>query len=481
VGRRLGALLGVVVAVLMVATACGPRIDVVSEMRNSEQSGLSASRRAAGEAAGDGAGQAVSDGLSQVGTPGPQGGAAGAGAAPGSSPGVKGSTDNGGATDTGLSATSISVGGSAAVSGPIPGQFFPSIQGIDSFFKVLNEQGGVYGRKIVFRYYDDALNPDTYRQNVTRLIREDKVFALTGSMSAADNGGCGHTGDVPDIGTFAINYCRGQAKYHYSPLGSLNNNVYGTTEQVWLEEKFGYSKPAAEYLTVPASADEGIAMVDGLVRTLKLKSRDDVYHRGNEATQPDYNAEILSLRSQGVDAVFSSMDLPSNVRLIRAMCQQDYRPKFVHVELASYEPSFIAQLSDSCLASQNIWMRSRDLPFSRTDNAEMRLYLSSLKRFYPDAQPSPFGIEGWLTGKLFAEALRAVGPRLTRAKLVAALDATRDWTGGGIIGPTTPAKRLPNNCNAMLHVEKREFAQKTDFICGPFYKIGDYTGGPIGP
>ncbi len=486
--RRRRLCLGAVTALLaLLAVACGPRFDLSTLQDEDGTAAGTGSRGDVGITGGD-ADPSTDEGRS--GSPSDTGEADGGGTGttvegePSGGATTSGQpADNGGATDVGVTATSVAVGASVAVGGPLAGQFLPASEGISSYYRMINEQGGIYERQILYHHHDDALSRDKYRDNVTHLVSEDEVFALTGGMSAADDGGCGFIDGVPDIGTFALNYCRAQADNYYSPMGSLKEGIYGCcAEWTWLHERFPFERPAAEYLTdFAVSQNQGLAVVDGLVRTLGEDSRDVVVQGANRATQPDYNGEVLRLQGEGVDAVFSSMDLPSNVRLVRAMCQQSYVPEVVHLEISTYDPTFFDRVSPDCIETQNIYLRTPHLPFSRTDNAEMRRYLDHLERFHPGAQPTTFGIEGWLSGKLFVEALRSAGPRLTRDGLTAALDGMEDWTGGGLIGPNTPADRLIYHCNLMLHLEAGSFAPKSDFLCGDFYRSEDFTGPPVGP
>jgi branched-chain amino acid transport system substrate-binding protein len=58
---------------------------------------------------------------------------------------------------------------------------------METYFKYVNAHGGVYGRKIVRRYYDDAYNPSQTVQMTSRLIFDDKVFAIVGSFGTEHN------------------------------------------------------------------------------------------------------------------------------------------------------------------------------------------------------------------------------------------------------------------------------------------------------
>jgi len=77
----------------------------------------------------------------------------------------------------GVSATTVTLGSS----GPLTGEAAAAagvLRGADGYFKYINARGGVNGRKIDFKYLDDAYDPSQTVQNVRQLIQQDNVFAL---------------------------------------------------------------------------------------------------------------------------------------------------------------------------------------------------------------------------------------------------------------------------------------------------------------
>jgi branched-chain amino acid transport system substrate-binding protein len=96
------------------------------------------------------------------------------------------------ATPSGTSATpgvtkkTITIGGTFPLSG-IASIYAPIPHGMDTYFKYVNSKGGVYGRKIVWKYYDDAYNPAQTVQMTNKLVQDDKVFAIVGSLGTEHN------------------------------------------------------------------------------------------------------------------------------------------------------------------------------------------------------------------------------------------------------------------------------------------------------
>ncbi len=73
----------------------------------------------------------------------------------------------------------IVLGVSAAFNGPSRGLGIELYRGAQAYFTHVNEAGGVRGRQIVLKMYDDGYQPDPSVQNTVRLI-EDQVFLLFG-------------------------------------------------------------------------------------------------------------------------------------------------------------------------------------------------------------------------------------------------------------------------------------------------------------
>jgi ABC-type branched-subunit amino acid transport system substrate-binding protein len=74
----------------------------------------------------------------------------------------------------------IVIGMSAAFKGPSRGLGIELYRGSMAYFEYINRGGGIHGRKIVVRAYDDGYNPTPAIANTIRLIKDDKVFLLYG-------------------------------------------------------------------------------------------------------------------------------------------------------------------------------------------------------------------------------------------------------------------------------------------------------------
>ena len=88
-----------------------------------------------------------------------------------------------GQAGAGVTESEIVLGTSAAFSGPSRGLGIELYRGAMAYFEHINGQGGVRGRQVVLKLYDDGYQPDPCVNNTQLLMREDRVFLLF-AMSA---------------------------------------------------------------------------------------------------------------------------------------------------------------------------------------------------------------------------------------------------------------------------------------------------------
>jgi branched-chain amino acid transport system substrate-binding protein len=99
----------------------------------------------------------------------------------------------GGAEQTpGVTARTITIGGTFPLTGPAA-VYAPIPLGMQAYFSHINNRKGpdgkrgVYGRRIVWKFYDDGYNPANTVQLTRKLVEEDKVFATVGQLGTEHN------------------------------------------------------------------------------------------------------------------------------------------------------------------------------------------------------------------------------------------------------------------------------------------------------
>ena len=85
------------------------------------------------------------------------------------------------AADPGVTATQIVIGGTGPLTGP-ESAYKPVLTGAQAYFSYVNDHGGVYGRKIVYKVEDDQYNPAQTVTQTQKLVESDHVFAIFNSI-----------------------------------------------------------------------------------------------------------------------------------------------------------------------------------------------------------------------------------------------------------------------------------------------------------
>src|SRR5919204_6585962 len=86
----------------------------------------------------------------------------------------------------GVTSTEIKLGGSVPLSGEASLSGNVAL-GAEYYFKYVNDRGGVFGRKISYKYLDDGYDPGRAVQNTIRLVQQEQVFAMFNTLGTANN------------------------------------------------------------------------------------------------------------------------------------------------------------------------------------------------------------------------------------------------------------------------------------------------------
>ena len=98
----------------------------------------------------------------------------------------------------GVTDTEIVLGMSAAFSGPSRGLGIELYRGATAYFDHVNEQGGIAGRNVILKTYDDGYQPAPSVKNTLKLMLQDQVFLLFGYVGTPTVYACpSHAQEVP--------------------------------------------------------------------------------------------------------------------------------------------------------------------------------------------------------------------------------------------------------------------------------------------
>ncbi|MEQ9152595.1 MAG: ABC transporter substrate-binding protein [Parvibaculum sp.] len=319
----------------------------------------------------------------------------------------------------------VTVGGFTPITGPVP---FYSIltHAAESYYRHLNESGGVRGWKIKYITYDDGYEPARSVAVTRRLVEDDGIFALSAATGTATN-----VAVIPyakEVGLPMIGPIGGASAFFVEP------NVFA------LLPDYGWSAASNAQFALDDLGLKKIALLwenDELGRSAKRGFDAYMADRGMEPAESvsfdvkttSFSAHIRRVANAGVEAVIL---FGSNANLAAALKAADLQG----LKVKWFAPFFTADPSTFKLAGDLLngtYFSSWLLPVT-SDSAEVKAYRESVSKYYPNDPIGVFGLNGWSNAVLFAkgfEKLLESGKPLTRENLIAALETLDGATVGG--------------------------------------------------
>jgi branched-chain amino acid transport system substrate-binding protein len=452
----------VLVLLAIAAGACGSRLpdEVLADIDEGRgSSGQNASSSDGSEAEG---GDGVAIGV--IGDGGADGGATGDGGTTGTDgsgstatgatdAGASSGTCRGGASDSGVTANEIKVGSIVTASGPLPGATEGSYRGAQAYFAKVNAAGGVCGRRITLLKGDDGLDPQRARGEFLRL--EPQILSMVGGFSVADSG----FGDLvqstatPYVGTMVDPAGRTATVYPKTPSGVVHTGAYQ-----WYRNEY----PQVQRMAFLWADVGGVRSNTPTGReALKKVGFQIVHDSGLSAISPDFTSDVIAMRDQGAQGVYLfAFEVNMHVRLARNMRQQNFDPP-LKISQIGYNSRLVDLLGDIA----NGWTNHIDyLPMLNEDepgrSPALADFLAWHERVAPDASIDLFPVSGWGAAALFVQALRTLGPDVTRERLLAALGAIERTDLGGIRGPLNASTGATEGCFIIVRVENRKWVRQ---------------------
>ena len=361
--------------------------------------------------------------------------------------------------EQGVTDTEILLGGSNSLSGPLAftGEQITKF-GVDLYLKVVNEGGGVHGRKVRTIWYDDGYRRPEAEANTKKLVEQDRVFAIIAPQGAS-----------PVVATLAY------LEKNKVPLLFPYQSSTVTRGRHWVIQGMTLSDRASRMT------------IDYLVGPRKYKKfavlyQDDEYGKSFLAAfERDLGRH--GLRMVAVESVKPGVtDLSTQIAKLRAG-----KPE---VTLLVLVPGPAAQAlrerqkigwTDTLMVSTGPLTDERYLAFAG-DAAEgveglslwpdpvtsglpgVWRYREHMQKYFPKNEPSRYSLAGYFAAMLFTEGATRAGKNLTRAGLITALEGIRGFESGILPPLTIGPDHETQKRGFWVAMEKGRFKPLTDWL-----------------
>jgi branched-chain amino acid transport system substrate-binding protein len=377
-----------------------------------------------------------------------------------------------GAAVPGVTKTSILIGGTVPLSGEAAA-FGAVGPGAKAYFDYVNSRGGVHGRTIEYRFYDDAYNPAQTVQQTRRLVEQDGVLAIFNAIGTANNLAIRdylNAQQVPHLfagdGSHALG--GGSARYPWTvgflPSYQGEGSVVG--------RDLVRTRPRAKVGVLYENTELGKDMTRGLSRALSGKSPRIVASEAYELTSTDVVSQVSKLKASGADTLMLFATPKFLIQAIVAAEKLAWKPQ-LYLASVSIEPTIMAiaraNAPDLTRGARAIaFVKNPNDPVWRKDPA-VALYRSILKRFAPGAKPTDvYHWYGMTVAWTMVDVLQRAGKSPTRASVLRAARSL-DTTANPFLLPNTRLRTsakdgFPLDSVYLYRYDNREWVR----TAGPF-------------
>lgn len=317
------------------------------------------------------------------------------------------------AAEIGVSPDRILFGQAAALDGPSSALGQGMRQGLLAAFAEVNATGGVHGRKLELISRDDGYDPDRSVAQTTRLIEEDKVFALIGAVgtpTAAATVPIAQARNVPFIGPFT-----GAAFLRAPELRNVVNirASYGAEAEAWIKHLIEdlQVRNIAIFYQDDAFGRDGLA---GVKRALEKRNMELTAEGTFERNTKAIGSALRTLKRTEPQAVVMVGPYGPCAEFIKLAHRSGFYPIFVNISFVGANA-----LAKELGPEGKGVIVSEVVPFPWDASVKVVAdYQAAVRALDPKLKPEFVSLEGYLAGRLVASVLEMAGPEPTRAELL---------------------------------------------------------------
>ncbi len=319
----------------------------------------------------------------------------------------------------GVTDTEIKIGNTGPYSGPLANAS-PIPLSMKAYFKMINAQGGVNGRKITWISYDDGYSPPKTVEMTRKLVEEDQVFLLSGSVGTPTNTAVWHylnEQKVPQLFP-----ATGATKWD-DPKGHPWTMAFFISYQAEGHIYAAYilkNRPDAKIAVLYQDDDFGKDYLKGLVDGLGAKASMIKAKASYETTDPTVNSQIIQLQASGCD-VLVTVAIPKFGSLaIRKMAEIEWKPLHILNGIASSVGATLkpAGLENAKGIISDSSFKDPTDPQWR-DDAGYKQWVAFMDKYYPDGDKTDNqAVYGYSMGHTTVQVLKQCGDDLTRENVM---------------------------------------------------------------
>lgn len=302
-------------------------------------------------------------------------------------------------------------------------------QGVKAYFAYRNDQGGIWGRKLVLsKEVDDGLSAN--QAKALEIISANDTFATFNATQFPS--GWAELGKAK-IPSYAFAIWAAQMKGFSSWFGNLG--VYCDTcplrDLAYVAKLVGAKSVGVLGYGISPNSKQAAANARATIERYSAQiggTKVGYFNDGIQYGLPNgIGPEVTAMKDANVDLIVTAMDLNAEKVLAQEMKRQGIRDKAVIFHANLYDQAFVKAAGDLFVGD---YIQAQFRPFEASPNEASKLYQQ-----YMQKQGKPMtevSMVGWIIADLAYRGLEAAGPEFSREKVIDATNKLTAFTAGGL-------------------------------------------------
>ena len=374
--------------------------------------------------------------------------------------------------DTGATDTEIKIGNIMPYSGPA------SAYGVigkmeEAYFKMINDQGGINGRKITFITYDDGYSPPKAVEQARKLVESDEVLLIFGPLGTPSNSAIQkylNAKKVPQlfVATGATKF--GEPKEFPWTMGW--QPAYQSESRVYAKHLLA-TKPDAKIAILYQNDDFGKDMLKGLKDGLGAKASQIIAEDSYEVSEPTIDSHIIKLKASGAD-VFVSFTTPKfAAQAIKKVAELGWKPMYIQSNVGASVGSVLKPAGFENAQGILSAAYAKDGADPQWDNDEgMKKFYAFLAKYAPDMNKADGSVVyGYGQAQTLVQVLKQARDNLTRENIMKQAANLKDFVPDTLL-PGVKINTSPTDFYPIDQLQIMQFKGEKYELQGPIITGG---------
>jgi branched-chain amino acid transport system substrate-binding protein len=330
--------------------------------------------------------------------------------------------------DPGANDKEIRIGNTNPYSGPASA--YGTIgKAIGAYFKMVNDQGGINGRKVVWLSYDDGYSPPKTVEMARKLVEQDEVLILFQTLGTPPNTAIHKYMNMKKVPQLHV--ATGATKWNDPKnfpwtMGWQPN--YQTEGRIYAQHILA-TNPKAKIGILYQNDDYGKDYLKGMKDGLGDKVGMIVKEVSYEVTDPTVDSQIVQLQASGADTFFNITTPKFAAQAIRKAYDIGWKPTHYINNVSAQIGSVLkpAGLEKSVGLISTQYLKDPDDDQFK-DDSSMKAWRDFMAKYYPDGNlHDASNVYGYTVAQTLHQVLKQAGDNLTRANVMKQAASMKGW------------------------------------------------------